>query len=217
MGCVTSTSTADRRRDQRDEFWRSIGHLGSHVDPVSDAGEGELWPAGRADYLRVATEYTGLVATDGLSDPREDAPVGRGIEIYVEGRELLAEEIPPEAGWLLGALEEVAGAVAGAGPSLRSALGQHDVLSLEVSGAGAPADWVSGGRLGVLLGVPLPGRRDGFETDTGRVAVLSVVPLRPSELAVVVGEGPAGRRRLVEALAAAGWHSYAETSRPAVL
>lgn len=215
MGRVTSHS-ADRSRDQRDEFWRSIGQLGPHVDPITDAGEPDQWPSGRADLLHVRAEHTGIVATDGLSDPVEAAATGRGIELYVEGRELV-EGVADDARWLQAALEETAGAVAGAGSSLRSALGRHDVLSVEVSGAGAPQDWVAGGRLGVLVGVPLPGRRDGFETEAGRVAVLSVVPLRPSELAVVVGEGPAGRRRLVEALAAAGWHSYAETGRPAVL
>ena len=46
---------------------------------------------------------------------------------------------------------------------------------------------------------------------------LTFVPLRPSELAVVVAGGDSGRRRVADALAEAGWYSYAETYRPAVL
>lgn len=201
-----------RLQELRDDYWRALGLLGSHVDPITDAGEESRWPGGDGDYLRVTTQHTGVVCTDGLSDPG-----GPGVEVYVEGRELLGEQVPPEGQWLLATLEEVAGAVAGAADSLRGALEAHGLLSLEVSGAQAPTDWISGGRLGVLVGVPLPGRPDGFDTEDARVPMLSVVPLRPSELAVVAAEGPSGRRRVAEALAAAGWYSYAESSRPAVV
>lgn len=211
-GTATSDPSAARDQERRDDYWRALGLLGAHLDPITDASEADRWPRGSAEYLRIVTEHTGVVSTDGLSDG--DGP---GVEVYVEGRELLGEQIPDEGRWLLATVEEVAGAVAGAAGSLRPALEEHGLLSIEVSGAQAPADWVSGGRLGVLVGVPLPGRPDGYDTDTARVPVLSVVPLRPSELAVVTAEGPTGRRRVAEALAASGWYSYAESGRPALL
>lgn len=168
----------------------------------------------------MSTVHSGIVATDGLSDPTaQDAPEGPpglGLELYVESVELMEDELGPGR-WLLSALEEGAGAIAAAAPSVGEALTEHGLLSLEISGEGAPADWVSGGRLGVLIGVELPGRAPGFDVDGAHVRALSFVPLRPSELALVTAEGPGGRHRVAEALAAQGWYSYADTERPAVL
>lgn len=215
MGGVSTS--ADRSHDLRDDYWRAVGQLGSHLDPVSDASEPVLWPGGSPEYLQVLTEHTGIISTDGLSDPAEQgSATGHGVELYIEGREL-RDISDAAAGWLRAALEEAAGAVAGAGESLAQARQQHGVVSIEVSGGGAPQDWVSGGRLGLLVGVPLPGRPDRATLDGGEVEMLTVVPLRPSELAVITSEGPSGRARVIEALAGAGWHSYAEAARPAVL
>ena len=55
---------------------------------------------------------------------------------------------------LVDALEEAAGAVAGAAASLAEALDAHDLLSVELSGEHAPADWVDDGRLGALIALP---------------------------------------------------------------
>lgn len=217
---MTSSDLTDRCRERRDEFWRSVGQLGADQGPLTDADEPALWPSGASSYVRVMTVHSGIIATDGLSDPAaQDAPEaapGLGIEVYVESTELMEDDLG-EARWLVTALEEAAGALAGAAESLPGALAEHGLLSLEVSGADAPADWVSGGRLGVLLGVELPGRTSGFDLDGARVSALTFSPLRPSELAAVTAEGPAGRRRVAEALAAQGWYSYADTQRPAVL
>lgn len=140
-------SDADRSQDLRDDFWRSVGMLGSHLDLGAGPGrrdEPALWPGGAADYLRVLTEHTGIVATDGLSAPTDDAPAGLGIELSVEGRELAGtpgeSQLPVEARWLVDALAEVAGAVAGAGDSLAKARREEELLSVEIGGAGAPAD-----------------------------------------------------------------------------
>lgn len=213
------TADADRNSDRRDEFWRSVGQLAGHREERSPFADGDAWPSGRAGFLRVDTPYTGILASDGLSDPTDAAATGLGVEAYLEGRELHGEtggDLGP-AEWLVTALEEVAAALAGAGGSLAPALRDHGLLSAEVSGEGAPREWVSGGRLGVLLGVELPGRSTSFDVDGATVRALTVVPLRPSELAVVTSDGPAGRLRVAGALAESGWHSYAESDRPAVL
>lgn len=209
----------DRVRERRDEFWRGVGQLGAQRGALGDADEPALWPAGSSAYLHVETPHSGVIATDGLSDPSgdadESAAPGLGIEIYVEGRELV-EGPEGEGRWLAVALEEAAGALAGAGASLGEALASHDLLSLELSAGEAPADWVLDGRLGALVGVELPGRGQAFDVDGGRVRALALTPLRPSELAVVTAGGAAGRRRIAEALAEAGWYSYADSTRPPV-
>lgn len=217
---MTSSDLTDRCRESRDEFWRGVGQLGAYQDPLGDVDEPALWPTGASAYVRVTTVHSGIVATDGLSDPTRQDVSGRtpglGLEIYVESTELM-EESYGEASWLVTALEEAAGAIVGAAGSLDEALADHGLLSLELSGAGAPADWVSGGRLGALLGVELPGRATGFDLEGSTVRALSFSPLRPSELAATTAEGLDGRRRVAQALAGQGWYSYADTERPPVL
>ncbi|MDN5715901.1 MAG: suppressor of fused domain protein [Janibacter sp.] len=200
----------DPTRDRRAEFWRGVGTVAGLHGALGDADEAALWPAGTSTYVMVTTPHSGVVATDGLSDAS-----GPGIELYIEGRELGAGPTG-EGRWLAAALEEAAGALAGAGDSLGQALTDHGVLSLELSGEHAPADWLADGCLGALVGVELPGRASEIDVDGGRVRVLTLVPLRPSELAVVRSEGTAGRRRIAEALAGQGWYSYADSTRPAV-
>ncbi len=210
---MTSTDLTERFRQSRGEFWHAVGEPGATRGPLGAADQPALWPSGASGYVRVSTVHSGIVATDGLSDPVASGP---GAEIYVESTEL-TEDDPGEARWLVTALEEAAGAIAGAADSFSSALAEHGLLSLELSAADVPEDWAAGGRLGALVGVELPGRTPGFEVDGDRVPALTFTPLRPSELAVITAEGPTGRRRVAEALAAQGWYSYADTLRPAVL
>lgn len=217
---MTTTELTERCREQRAEFWQGIGSVHAEPRGHGDADEAALWPAGTSSYLRVLTVHSGIVTTDGLSDPtptdRPGAVPGLGLELYVEGSELM-EDDPGTGRWVVSALEEGAGAVAGAVTSVGDALAEHGLLSLELSGADAPEDWVADGRLGVLIGVELPGRATGFDVDGVRVHALSFTPLRPEELSIVRAEGTPGRRRVAEALAAQGWYSYADSERPAVL
>lgn len=217
---MTSSDPSARYRQLRDEFWRGVGRAGDTSGPLGDVDEPSLWPDGASSYRRVTTAHAGIVATDGLSNPGTADDPGRapgpGIELYVESVELTDRDA--DAGrWLVAALEECAGAVAGAAATVADALAEHELLSLEVTGADAPPEWVADGRLGVLLGIRLPGRSTGYDVDGVRVHVLSVTPLRPDELAVVADEGPQGRRRVAEALVSSGWYSYADTERPSVL
>ena len=217
---MTSTDLTDRYRQSRGEFWHAVGEPGAIRGPLGEADVPTLWPSGSSGYVRVSTVHSGIVATDGLSDPVISDQPGSGsspgAEIYVESTELMEEDLG-EARWLVTALEEAAGAIAGAAEGFSEALAEHGLLSLELSAGEAPEDWAAGGRLGALIGVELPGRTPGFELEGAQVRALTFTPLRPSELAVVTGEGPAGRRRVAEALAAQGWYSYADTLRPAVL
>lgn len=217
---MTSTDLTDRFRQSRGEFWHAVGEPGAVRGPLGEADEPTLWPSGSSGYVRVSTVHSGIIATDGLSDPvatdRSGAGSSPGAEIYVESTELMQEDLG-EARWLVTALEEAAGAIAGAPESFSGALAEHGLLSLELTAADAPEDWTADGRLGALIGVELPGRTPGFDLDGQHVRALTFSPLRPSELAVITGEGPAGRQRVAEALAAQGWYSYADTLRPAVL
>lgn len=194
----------------REDHWRTVGQVGAQRRPLGDTDEPAQWPGGSSTYRHVTTPHSGIIATDGLSDRAGDS---LGLEIYVEGRELV-QDPDGEGRWLVAALEEAAGALAAAGvEEVDAALRDHTLLSLEISAGEAPSDWADAGRLGVLVGVELPGRPQSIGSD---VRVLAITPLRPSELAVVTGEGPGGRRRVAEALAGQGWYSYADSTRPPV-
>ncbi len=211
-----STEHNDHIRERREAFWQGLGEPSDPMGPQGTADQPSLWPSGRSAYRRVVTRHAGIVTTEGLSDFDPDGAGGLGVELYVEGRELV-DGVETEGAWLVAALEEAAGAVAGAAESLPAALAGKDLLSLELSGQNAPEGWSADGRMGALLGVPLPGRPSELEVDGATVRMLCVTPLRPEELAVVTAEGPAGRRRVAEALAASGWYSYAESVREPVL
>ncbi len=221
---MTSSDLTDRVREHRTEFWRGVGSLAPARPLLGDADEPDLWPTGSSAYVRVVTVHTAIIATDGLSDPGPSLPDGAGrsagpglgVELYVEGSELVEQDAVIDH-WFVLALAEAAAAVAGTGSAMADALAGHDLLSLELSGSGAPTDWLADGRLGALLGVPLPARPGGFDVDGAHVRALSLVPLRPAELEVVLAEGSAGRRRVAEALADRGWYSYADSERPAVV
>lgn len=207
----------DRTRDARAQYWAGVGQVGAPQGALGDADEAALWPGGASGYVAVTTPHSGIVATDGLSAPAAGgAGAGLGVEIYIEGRELLGGP-QGEGRWLAAVVEEAAGALAGAGDSLGRALADHDLLSLELSGEHAPADWLADGRLGVLVGVELPGRPGEIDVDGTMVRTLTLVPLRPSELAAVRAEGAPARRRIADGLAGAGWYSYADSTRPPVV
>lgn len=217
---MTTSDASERFRQRRAEFWGAIGTIGETRRRLGELDEGSLWPSGSSSYLRVTTAHAGIIATDGLSDPTgadgSGARPGLGLELYIEGVELLDDD-PATGRWLMVVLEEAAGAVAGAWESVGDALVEHGLLSLELPGTGAPQEWLAHDRLGALIGVELPGRPTGFDVDGAPVRVLSVTPLRPSELAVITQDGAVGRRRVADALSAAGWYSYADTDREAVL
>lgn len=214
---VSTSEQSDRVRERRGAFWQGLGELNDPMGAQGTADQPSLWPSGRSAYRHVVTRHAGIVTTEGLSDPDPaGGGLGLGVELYVEGRELV-DGMDSDGAWLVGALEEAAGAFAGAAETLPAALAEHGLLSLELSGQGAPEGWSADGRMGALLGVPLPGRPRELEVDGGVVRMLCLSPLRPSELAVIDAEGPAGRQRVADALTASGWYSYAETVREPVL
>ncbi len=197
-----------QNRTERAAYWRGVGQLET-VPTIRPARGGDpTWPGGSPTFLTVVTPYAGVYASDGLSD-------AAGVEVYVEGRELVPGS--SEGGdWLRDLLEELASSLAGAG-DVRAEIVEHGLLSVDLEVPSAPEDWRSDGHVSALLGIHLPGRELAAAVGGGFVPVLTVSPLRPSERAVIEAEGGAGRRRVADALAASGWHSYAETARPAVL
>ncbi|AKF83668.1 hypothetical protein MFUL124B02_37120 [Myxococcus fulvus 124B02] len=179
----------------RQAFWRTLGKLDDEVIiPIVVGGN---WPARRQVWRVIhRTEGRTLLVTDGLSDffvDRAEPSVGFGLELALELDEPLQDA---EKRWPLLLMERVADEVA-----------EHErvrektktgFMSLEVSGKGMPESLVAKeGRVGVLLGMePLTLPRS-FTMPAGKVRLVTVKVLLPSELAYLLAHGKKGRDELL--------------------
>jgi hypothetical protein len=133
--------------------------------------------------------------TDGLSDffvDRVAPSVGFGLELALETDEPLQDA---EKSWPL-LLERVADEVA-AHERVREKV-KTGFMSIEVSGKGMPAPLVTReGRVGVLLGMEPSTLPRDFSMPAGKVRLVTVKVLLPSELAFLLEHGKKGRDELL--------------------
>ena len=194
--------------DARSAAWSQWGTLDSDVithllNPAFMGGP--RWPAMRQAFRVARNAGAILVASDGLSDPFDDAEGddarlnGYGLEIYASTRDAL-EKIP--GSWLFQMVWQVSQLAADNG-GLRGMLDEMKLISTEVYDVTLPAAHEERfvnehGRVAVLLGVdaaPLPGLIQGPLSD---IRLVSARLLTLKELAFVMEKGAAGRRELAE-------------------
>ena len=173
-------------------------------------GTGPAWPTARRAFVRVsAADGIDLVASDGLTD----GPTG-GLRAEV----VLPVRRASDPGWRTALLVQVAQNLADRGLPLTDGLQRHGVLSLSLPGIDAPADWRGpDGRVGALLGVPLPGMPDRVVLPAGPIALAGVVPLRPDELRRILDGGAAARAEVARALTALPAEQLSAPERSSVL
>nr|WP_314567368.1 suppressor of fused domain protein [uncultured Pseudomonas sp.] len=212
--------------DCLDQHWQSVGTVEKDVlayliSPSLTGGP--YWPSTRQAYRVVRRDHSIVLATDGLSDPFDDAEgLGNGfeMELFLEtadipenARGTLGDVDPLRHSWAFELLEHVAKTVANAG-GITQQLESHGVLSLELPGFSqshlmsdqlphlfATADDAAG----VLLGGPAPDfptRLDDMPLSP--VQLVPVVLITAAELEYVRTGGRAAREDLVARLQAAG-------------
>lgn len=197
-----------RSQRRRDAFWAQVGVverdvLGHLISPALLGGP--RWPTTRQAYRIVRREGgTVLLATDGMSDPFDDADRavnGFECELFLETGDLPPGEIgepgniePLKHSWAFELLTSIAATVADA-EGARAAFDTYGVLSIEVPGVSrshaikdaVPARFVTtDDALGVLVGGPapdFPDRIDGMPLSP--VRLLPVVLLTATELAEI--------------------------------
>lgn len=209
-----------------DRHWQSVGSVEkdvlAYLISPSFSG-GPYWPSTRQAYRVVRREGSIVLATDGLSDPFDDAEgLGNGfeMELFLEtadipehARGTLGDVDPLRRSWAFELIEHVAKTVANAG-GITQQLEQHGVLSLELPGFSLshvmsdqlPSLFVTeDDAAGVLLGGPAPDfptRLDDMPLSP--VQLVPVVLITASELEYVRAGGRAAREDLVARLQAAG-------------
>lgn len=222
-----------------DRHWQGVGTveqdvLGYLISPSFTGGP--QWPSTRQAYRVVRRGESILLATEGLSDPFDDAEgMGNGFEmelfletadIPVHARGKPGEVDPLKYSWAFELLQHVAATVAGAGGIVEQ-IEQHGVLSLELPGVSQSqhigeqltAHFVSDDDVvGVLLGGPAP----DFPTQLNDmplspVSLIAVVLITASELDYVRSGGRAAREDLVQRLQNAGVGHRSDLQRASVV
>ncbi|AKS09805.1 suppressor of fused domain protein [Pseudomonas trivialis] len=222
-----------------DRHWQSVGTVEKDVlayliSPSLTGGP--YWPSTRQAYRVVRRDHSIVLATDGLSDPFDDAEgLGNGfeMELFLEtadipenARGTLGDVDPLRHSWAFELLEHVAKTVANAG-GITQQLESHGVLSLELPGFSqshlmsdqlpqmfATADDAAG----VLLGGPAPDfptRLDDMPLSP--VHLVPVVLITAAELEYVRTGGRSAREDLVARLQAAGVGHVSSVYRESVV
>lgn len=213
--------------DCLDRHWQSVGTVEKDVlayliSPSLTGGP--YWPSTRQAYRVVRRGNNIVLATDGLSDPFDDAEgLGNGfeMELFLEtadipdkARGTLGDVDPLRHSWAFELLEHVAKTVANVG-GITHPLENHGVLSLELPGFSQshlmsdqlPDLFVTADdAAGVLLGGPAPDfptRLDDMPLSP--VQLVPVVLITAAELEYVRTGGRAAREDLVARLQAAGF------------
>jgi hypothetical protein len=209
-----------------DRHWQSVGTVEqdvlAYLISPSFTG-GPYWPSTRQAYRVVRRANSIVLATEGLSDPFDDAEgLGNGfeMELFLETPDIpenargnLGHVDPLRHSWAFELLEHVAKTVANAG-GITQQLESHGVLSLELPGFSQshlmsdqlPNLFVTADdATGVLLGGPAPDfptRLDDMPLSP--VQLVPVVLITAAELEYVREGGRAAREDLVARLQAAG-------------
>jgi hypothetical protein len=199
----------------REAFWRTLGMLDKEaiIPPVV----GGPWPA-RRKVWRVIRRPEGrtLLVTDGLSDffvDREEPSVGFGLELALE-TDTVTKDI--SKGWPYLLLERVGDELAKHERARQGAMA--GLFSLEVSGQGMPKSLVSQeGRGGVLLGVESSTLPRHFAMPAGKVRLITVKALLPSELAYLLEHGAKGQAELARRFTESGEEHLSRARRRAVV
>lgn len=222
-----------------DSHWESVGTVErdvlSYLISPSFSG-GPYWPSTRQAYRVVRRGDAVILATEGLSDPFDDAEgLGNGfeMELFLETSDIpehaqgpLGEVDPFKRSWAFELIEHVAKTVAGAG-GITHQLDEHGTLSLELPGFSQshhmsdqiPKLFVTeDDSAGVLLGAPepdFPTRLDGMPLSP--VRLVPVVLITASELEYVRSGGREAREDLVVRLKQAGVGHMSSLRRPSVV
>lgn len=204
----------------REAHYRLLGEIDPLVlAPIMNPGlmGGPRWPDLRQAYNVIRTGNRTTVITNGLADPfdDEDEPnVGFGVEVLAETDEPCEE--PMAANWVFTLVSRVSRQIV-SHRSVRELIDELGTLSMELDSVAGLEDLATPERrIGLLLGIHPPKFPALWDAPAGSVRLLTVKVLFPSELAVAVEQGDAGRQLLAERFAADGAYHLSSTVRASV-
>ncbi|KTF70025.1 suppressor of fused domain protein [Sphingomonas sp. HT-1] len=219
-------SLADRSAAARARFWEALGPTSDRI--LSSAPAGSRWPGGHEAYRLIHRGSAILLATDGLSDPLDDASATNGfeVELFIEGAgEGAASQVAGD-GWMLEVLRRVAAIVAEE-RGILAPLERHGPIPLELTNVSASAAiaarmpsyfLTADDVLGVLIGGPEPDFATWIEDmPLSTVRVVPVVLLTAAELGEIRAGDSETRDAVTAALAAAGSGHCCDLQRESIV
>lgn len=189
-----------------DDYWAQIGDVDHDlitylINPMFQGAP--AWPNTRQAYRVVRTPNTVIIASDGLADrsPGGTGP-GFGCEVYIESPALVGAQFDDlRSSWMFAAIENFAQNVAHM-QGISGHLRQYGVASMELPLEGTdipPALLTERGTAGALIGIPAAGRAAQVTTSDGSADIVPLTIVGTDELAVILGQGQAGRDSIVAA------------------
>jgi hypothetical protein len=179
---------------------------------------GPKWPSLRQSWRVVRRPASTILVSDGLSDPFEDEgiPLGFRVEVCAEAPELFET---PHHSWLFDMVFQISQLIANHG-KVDELLQKYKTLSTVVSVGSVPAHFQNEkGQVGVIIGFPTDALPAGFDLEHGRVRLLVIKLLLPSELAYIesADDLEAGRNSLVAMLQGSPDAHLSSVTRAAVI
>lgn len=204
---------------KRDAYWATVGAVEPYVIAflINPQFMGEpAWPGIRQAYRVIRKPRSIILASDGLSDPFDDADgMGNGfeMELFIETPDIPAEFTGAEGNvaafggsWAFVILKHVCAQIADAG-GIRQTLDKLLVLSMEFPGvrsesalvAQLPPQFISDDDcIGILIGAPVPGFPALIaDMPLSPVAMVPIVLITATELDEIRRDGAAGRAAVV--------------------
>jgi len=184
------------------------------------AGIGQASAASNSSRLVILPDGTGLLVTDGYSDPSPQHPGDPGFELYLPSVLFTGDIEQARQAWPFKHLNYLVGTTTDQDIDWPAwtADGPVPALYLPNYANDTPQDWrdPDDDQCGMLVGVPFPGVPDSLAGPAGPIRLIGVLPARPSEWAVLADGDPAVRHQLAARLAALDPHTLAAPDRPAV-
>ncbi|CAG1769853.1 hypothetical protein BAC2_00630 [uncultured bacterium] len=215
------TKTSQARAAAWSKWGALDGDVITHLINPSFMG-GPRWPAMRQAFRVARKDGAILIASDGLSDPfddaaHEDAPAvnGLGLEVFGITQDAI-DKVP--GSWLFQLVWQAAQLCAGNG-RVAALLDEVGTISTELYDVAIPESHAprylnQRGRVGVLLGLTPEGLPERIEGPLSSIRLVALHLLTLEELEMVVEKGTEGRKQLADRFAREGIAGTCTLGRP---
>jgi hypothetical protein len=216
----------DQSCSLRENFWKQIGDL--HTDVLSHLINpaflgGAEWPSFRQAFLTVKAGENTIIASDGLSDPFEEADDtgnesdvnGFGLEFYVETPDKVGNV---KESWQFDLVYQMSQFAASHG-NIEGVLEQYNgLLTTELYNVRVPADFINNEeRVGVFLGLEGGAVKGKLALSLSEIKLVNIKLLTLAELEYAAQNGPEGRTRLAQLFKEQGNPTFSSLDRPSVI
>ena len=204
----------------RHRFYQGLGVV------AEDEGVGSIvstrftnlpnWPAKLERYVRINTDDSVILVSDGLSDPFEGDTSNQGFEL-----ELLVESTDPIGNvmdsWQFQILRQLSLNIAADGNFREAFEAQNLSMSYDIQDVNVPENFKMDGAVGLILGIPSCYFPEFIRLPTGNARLITVKLLTEAEFKYILKHGAKRRDELVERLVAQGYESLSFLDRESVV